>query len=121
MSDDKCQYAKNSGHSCPICEPKKPSTASDCPRCGDMFYDPKTIIADYRQHAEEWEEIAKKARAEALEEAAQIAQTRGTWAAMEMTAWMGLPEKKRLLYAKQIGDEVAQAIKAAIKNKDPQS
>lgn len=35
-----------------------------CPRCGDVFYDPKTLIADAKQHAAEWEEVAKRAEKE---------------------------------------------------------
>ena len=31
-----------------------------CPRCGDLFYHPKTLIECEKQRAEEWEEIAEK-------------------------------------------------------------
>jgi len=31
-----------------------------CPRCCDMFYHPKTMIADARQQAQEWEDEAKR-------------------------------------------------------------
>jgi len=30
-----------------------------CSRCGDMYYDPKTLIECEKQRAAEWEEIAK--------------------------------------------------------------
>ena len=30
-----------------------------CPRCGDLFYDPKVMIKDAQQHAAEWEQIAR--------------------------------------------------------------
>lgn len=36
------------------------SKAEKCPRCGDLFYDPKTMIKDARQHAFEWEGIANQ-------------------------------------------------------------
>lgn len=36
----------------------------DCPRCGDMFYHPKTEIEGQRQRAQEWEEVAKKTESE---------------------------------------------------------
>ena len=31
-----------------------------CPRCGDLFYHPKTLIESEKQRAAEWEEIAIK-------------------------------------------------------------
>lgn len=34
-----------------------------CQRCGDLFYDPKTMIKDARQAASEWESIAKELEA----------------------------------------------------------
>lgn len=33
---------------------------SPCPRCGDLFYHPKTLIESEKQRAEEWEEVADK-------------------------------------------------------------
>lgn len=35
------------------------SPKPECERCGDLFYDPKTLIEDQRQRAAEWEAIAK--------------------------------------------------------------
>lgn len=51
--DDKCD---DKGIAAAAFLPKDP----DCPRCGDLFYHPKTIIEDHRQRSAEWEEIAKK-------------------------------------------------------------
>lgn len=31
-----------------------------CPRCGDLFYPPKTLIESEKQRAAEWEEIADR-------------------------------------------------------------
>ena len=31
-----------------------------CPRCGDLFYDPKSLIESESQRAAEWEEYAKQ-------------------------------------------------------------
>ncbi len=46
---------------------------TSCPRCGDLFYHPKTMIQDAKQHAAEWEEVAMRERAysEKLREALQ--------------------------------------------------
>lgn len=35
-----------------------------CPRCGDLFYHPKSIIEDQKQRAVEWEYIAQSLKAE---------------------------------------------------------
>jgi uncharacterized C2H2 Zn-finger protein len=32
----------------------------NCPRCGDLFYDPKTLIQCEKQRAADWEEVASK-------------------------------------------------------------
>lgn len=31
-----------------------------CPRCSDLFYDPKMLVESEKQRAAEWEEIAKR-------------------------------------------------------------
>ena len=33
-----------------------------CPRCGDLFYRPKTLIEDERQRALEWEDCYRTAK-----------------------------------------------------------
>lgn len=62
----------------PVEAPAFPPKSPDCPRCGDMFYHPKTVIEDYRQRAAEWEDIAKRTEADTWEEALKITDVRLT-------------------------------------------
>jgi hypothetical protein len=48
---------------------------------------------------------------EAIEECASVAEGESLWTVMELTAWMGLDEKKRKKFAVQIGNEIAAAIR----------
>lgn len=38
-----------------------PEPKSKCPRCGDLFYDPKVMLDCEKQRAAEWEVYAKRA------------------------------------------------------------
>jgi len=40
---------------------------NNCPRCGDMFYDPRTIIKSEGQRAADWEDVAKRLERELAE------------------------------------------------------
>ena len=65
--------------------------ALECVRCGGMYYDPKTMIEDYRQRAAEWEEVAMDTARELAEALAQNAQLREALTGVPSTATQVLP------------------------------
>jgi len=84
---------------CDVCpqpaQPNKPGQP-ECPRCGDMFYHPKVVIEDHRQHAAEWEDMAKRAEAERDRMAAELAEAKERLQVAELRELNDKYERDRL-------------------------